>query len=71
MFSETCLTGLANSGDYDSDIELAITSKDSFLKELARLSYKLKVSVSIGFLEKFEGLLFDTLLFLDSTEKKH
>lgn len=71
VFSETCLTGLANSGDCDSDIELAITSKDSFLKELARLSYKLKVSVSIGFLEKFEGLLFDTLLFLDSTEKKH
>ncbi len=33
VFPETCLTGLVNSGDYDSDINLAITTEDSFFKE--------------------------------------
>jgi predicted amidohydrolase len=58
VFPETCLTGLFNRGDYDSDIHLAITTEDSFFKELSRLSYELEISVSIGFLEKWEGLLF-------------
>mgnify|MGYP006928714362 CR=1 FL=1 len=49
---------MITSGDYDSDIRVAITTEDSFIKELSRLSYELGISAAVGKTPKSDPNLY-------------
>ncbi len=65
LFSETALTGLANTDDPKHDITLGIEITSAIIIDICACAKEKGIYVALGFFEREENSLYDTAILID------